>query len=228
MAKLPASALIFMVKRHTLHRDCGARVGFAVMRQLWRMLTALMFASIVAQGGGQQLPPTGLPVSSSPGQLFDSAERSRVLQTLLNRPEVTTAIEGHRFRVLRLLREFDKTRPARQLGSALLFDHTTGKAWRFFFDLDSEKVVRREVLSQPQPSKEELEEAATLIKSNPVFSRLVRSGNSIEGGFTIQGPPSAPLHHRLIRMWVLSADRKTQGAVIVDLTLQSIARYELK
>jgi hypothetical protein len=111
------------------------------------------------------------------------------------------------------------------IASIVLFNYTVGKAVRLLVDASTGEILTEEpIRGRPQPSEEEIQEAAKIIKQNPALGRMLQDGSILEGGFIADGPIGTPQRHRFIQMHVLTSNRRTlQRLVVVDLTSGTIA-----
>ena len=118
----------------------------------------------------------------------------------------------------------DETLGEANLAEVIVFSYGEGRAYRVLYDPATRRILRRDQLpGRPQPSQEEVNETLDLIRSDPEHAKLLSSGNVLEGGFAVDGPPDSPLRDRFVQIQMLSPDRKNFVRIItVDLTANKI------
>ncbi|HEV3087517.1 MAG TPA: hypothetical protein VGX96_09870 [Candidatus Elarobacter sp.] len=162
---------------------------------------------------------------SNYGAPFNADERALIQRRILGDPKLAE-LRSDRLRVLFVTPSISaKEQPQRQ-ANAILFDYTRGTAYRASVDLQTGGVARLEQLpGRPQPSPEEIAEAARIIAKDPVHARLIAGQRGVlDGGFVVDGPPGAAARDRFLQFQLLAPDRRRLiREIIVDLTAGKIA-----
>jgi hypothetical protein len=106
----------------------------------------------------------------------------------------------------------------------IVFSYGEGRAYRVVYEPTAKRVVSRELLSgRPQPSMEERKEVYSLIRADAAHAKLLASGDVLEGGFGVDGPPGSSERDRFVQVLMLSPDRQNFVRVVtVDLTTRKI------
>jgi hypothetical protein len=142
----------------------------------------------------------------------DASERNERIRVLAVKPSVDTEKEGNGDPLTR--------------ATSVVFNYTTNRATRLHLDSSSGSVLRQETLSGvPQSSREERDQAMTVVKNLPELSRLIAQENgALEGGFVVSPPDGRPRDHRYVQIKILSSDRRRLlRFVTVDMTSNSVA-----
>ncbi|NJM45400.1 MAG: hypothetical protein HC860_03905 [Alkalinema sp. RU_4_3] len=142
----------------------------------------------------------------------DASERNERIRVLAVKPSVDTDKEGNGDPLSR--------------ATSVVFNYTTNRATRLHVDSRSGAVVRQETLSGvPQSSREERDQAMTVVKNLPELSSLITQENAaLEGGFVVSPPEGRPIDHRYLQIKILSSDRRRLlRFVTVDMTSNSVA-----
>ena len=106
----------------------------------------------------------------------------------------------------------------------IVFSYGEGRAYRVLYEPTSKRVVSRELLpGRPQPSVEERKEVYSLIRADAAHAKLLATGDVLEGGFAVDGPPGSSERDRFVQVLMLSPDRQSFVRVVtVDLTTTKI------
>jgi hypothetical protein len=142
----------------------------------------------------------------------DASDRNERIRVLAVKPSVDTDKEGNGDPLTR--------------ATSVVFNYTTNRAIRLHLDSNSGSVLRQETLSGvPQSSREERDQAMTVVKNLPELSRLIAQENAVlEGGFVVSPPDGRPSDHRYLQIKILSSDRRRLlRFVTVDMTSNSVA-----
>src|SRR5262249_25457538 len=112
-------------------------------------------------------------------------------------------------------------------GQALVFNYTTGKAFRVHVDAQTGKVTGQvEVKGAINSSAEEREEGKKLAEGYKDHADLMKKGGHVVGGFLTgppKGTPATTVPHRYLEYHLTSADRRTvERVIIVDLSAKKV------
>jgi hypothetical protein len=142
----------------------------------------------------------------------EASDRNERIRVLAVKPSVDTDKEGNGDPLTR--------------ATSVVFNYTTNRATRLHVDSNSGSVVRQETLSGvPQSSREERDQAMSIVKNLPELARLIAQENgALEGGFVVSPPDGRPSDHRYVQIKILSSDRRRLlRFVTVDMTSNSVA-----
>lgn len=126
---------------------------------------------------------------------------------------------GNPIRILRQVRRPDHTI------TMIRFDYASGTASQVVIDERSgEVLLNRKYPGRPQSSRQEFEEAVSIIGHESALASLVAEGAVPEGGFIVDGPPGHAANHRYIQIRLTSPDRRSLLCVaLIDLTERTVA-----
>jgi hypothetical protein len=208
------------------------------MRRISPVLNLFIAASLLAhsqasQNRNQTQKPSQsneVNAQSQSARPFTSEEKTRIIRTLLETPRLAATLRNQRYRVLSValapdskVRK-DETKELR-IAVVVLFNYTSSKATRFLVDSSTGEILAEEELrGRPQPSGEERQEAAEVIRQDRSLASVLREGGIIEGGFAVADPNEHKPPHRCIQFQLLSGDRtRLLRVVVVDLNDSIIA-----
>lgn len=154
-------------------------------------------------------------------------EQTQISTSVLTRLQNNRITANQRFKVLRVTSTLSdkETTTEKRIGRVVVFNYSTGVAWRFEVDALSGQVLSEEPLrGRPQSSTQEVQEAIGIILANQELTRLLQTGSILEGGFIVDSPKGTSQINRYIQMQVLNRDRnRIQKLITVDLTRKVIA-----
>ncbi len=154
-------------------------------------------------------------------------EQTQISTSVLTRLQNNRITANQRFKVLRVISTLSdkETTTEKRIGRVVVFNYSTGVAWRFEVDALSGQVLSEEPLrGRPQSSTQEVQEAIQIILANQELASLHQAGSIFEGGFIVDSPRGEPSINRYIQMQVLTPDRnRIQKLITVDLTRKVIS-----
>jgi hypothetical protein len=156
--------------------------------------------------------------------LADEA-RTEILRWALAHPAVVRRAPGHRLAGIRVVvgNAATPSGETKTVVTVVLFDHTALEARRVVIDAVSGELLANERLSgRPQSSREEFEEAVSIVRRDPDLARHLDQGGVLDGGFIVDDPRGS--RRRMIQLKLLSADRLgLLRTITIDLTRGVIA-----
>jgi len=137
-------------------------------------------------------------------------------------------------RPVRLLRSWEETVKAsggREFPRRVdvLFDYSRGYAYEITYNSEGREVGRQQLgAGHPAPSREEIDEAFSVVRNEPTFERIFQRFNVVlEGGFILLETPTPDKRcgpgTRCLRVFLLSSDRAgTIRQAVVDLVKREV------
>jgi hypothetical protein len=199
-------------------------IAFAAM--LWLITGDLALAQERPNPVVRPNPPIERPIGS--GRIRSNiSDGERV--TVGNRLRREASDRNERIRVLAVKPSVDTDKEGNgdpsDRATSVVFNYTTNRATRLHVNSNG-SVQRQETLSGvPQSSREERNQAMTVVKNLPELARLIAQENgALEGGFVVSPPDGRPSDHRYVQIKILSSDRRRLlRFVTVDMTSNSVA-----
>jgi hypothetical protein len=181
-------------------------------------LASLIFILVISVSAQEPIAPK-VPLGET--------ERMKVAEEVVAHPDLSDLTAQGTLRAISVkprVQEKDEPSGGANLAEVILFSYGEGRAYRVLYDPATRRILKRDPLpGRPQPSQEEINEALDLIRSDPEHAKLLSSGNVLEGGFAVDGPPDSPTRDRFVQIQMLSPDRKNFVRIItVDLTAKKI------
>jgi hypothetical protein len=168
-----------------------------------------------AEKPGAKLLPRGIPLSNQ--------IHKEIIGRVVTHPGV--APRTHRLSAIRttLGTATDASGGTTTIATIVLFDHTAGEARRVLLDVHSGELLGNSRLpGRPQASREELKEAAQIVRGDNETAALLEAGAVLDGGFVVADPGGS--RRRMVQLKLLSADRvRLLRSITVDLTRGVIA-----
>jgi hypothetical protein len=154
---------------------------FARSRAAGALCAILALPAALAAAAVERTAPPRPPNASSGAA---ASEKQAIVSRVLEQDPVKAAVAGHRTKVLRVWTEEAKADGVpRRRSVVLIRDYETGTAREIALDLATGRIEMREVAGV-QPSEEEMEQAAALIRRDPAFAALVANPRlELIGGF---------------------------------------------
>jgi hypothetical protein len=206
-----------------LKRRCRGRIRLCTVS-----LTLGVIAGAVAEPATAD--PDAKPAADSVARRITVSPQARrnIVNRVLTHPTLAQQAPAHRLAVIRLTLESatGARGVARTVAVVVLFDHTAGEARRVLLDVDDGKLLANTPLpGRPQGSREEVAEAARIIRRDPGLARQLDEGGVLDGGFIVADPGGS--RRRLMQLKLLSPNRLTLlRSITVDLTRGVIANPE--
>lgn len=172
------------------------------------LVTAGAMAAAVATVEAQERKRE-LPLADRVVPLSEPA-RTALERRLLSHPDVAGDALDHRRAVIRMTAGTitDASGKARNIVTAVLFDHTALEARRIVLDSGSgEVLVNDRLAGRPQSSRQEVAEAVEVIRRDVELARLLKQGGVLDGGFIVDDPAGS--RRRAIQLKILSPDRRS-------------------
>lgn len=164
----------------------------AVPRQMMnsphRGLRVLLGAVLLGAGTADRVPAaervTPPRLASARAEAFTDAERETLISWTMTRPEVKALLAGHRTRLLRIWSDVAKGSDGPYRRASLIFrDYDRGTAREITINLSTGAIDTRELVGIP-PSREEIEEAMSIIRRDPALAGFVANPKlELVGGF---------------------------------------------
>lgn len=196
-----------------------------------RLACATLFAAALGLGAERNSLPRP---ASSPGDELTESDRQAVVSWALGRPEVRTAVAGHRTRVLRVGSDLPKGESASgRRTTVLLRDYRSGLAHEVTIDLASDRVRVRTLAGIVPPSPDEIEEGVEIVRRDPALAEF--NGNpalTLMGGFFNRSPwPDDPCSHEICLEFQFMRPGYGKGptrGVIVNLTRGVVCHHDFR
>jgi hypothetical protein len=145
-------------------------------------LCLLVVAGIAPAGAPDRSGPPR--PSSAPSGALTAPEREAIVAWATAQPKVKAAVAGHRTRLLRAWSDVAKgSSGSYRRAVMVLRDYDAGTAQEISVNLETGAIETRELVGI-QPSREEIEEGMTIVRSDPALATLVANPNlTLIGGF---------------------------------------------
>ena len=153
----------------------------------FRLLSVvLLCAAVVACAAALSAEDHPAPprLSSAVAQAFTDAERETIVSWVMSQAQVKAVIGRHRTRLLRVWSDVAKgNEGSYRRASLILRDYDAGTAREITVNLSTGGIETRELVGV-QPSREEIEEGMSIIRSDPALGAFVANPKlELLGGF---------------------------------------------
>jgi hypothetical protein len=123
-------------------------------------------------------------LTTARAEAFTDSEREALVSWVMTLPEARAALAGHRTRLLRVWSDVAKGNEGAYRRASLIFrDYDAGTAREITVNLSTGGIETRELVGV-QPSREEIEEGMSIIRSDPALAGFVANPKlELLGGF---------------------------------------------
>lgn len=192
-------------------------------------LCALLFATAVLASPERNAPPRP---SSAPAGALTPEEREAVVAWATAQPEVKAAIAGHRTRLLRVWSDLAKGSNGEYRRAVfVLRDYDAGTAREVAVDVSTGRIETRELVGI-QASRAELEEAMSIVRSDPALAAFTANPKlELIGGFHNRSPhPDDPCAREICLEFAFMKPNYEGPAryVVVNLTRGIVAHHDFR